>query len=77
MGGDITVEIKKNAGSSFTVVLPLETASEKAPAGEDAAEDFSLAGKRVLVAEDIQINAGELYADLKRLISAAPQQKNS
>jgi CheY-like chemotaxis protein len=54
MGGTITVTSAPGSGSTFTVVLPLETAGEDVP-GENVAADApvtSFDGLRVLVAED-------------------------
>jgi CheY-like chemotaxis protein/nitrogen-specific signal transduction histidine kinase len=66
MDGDITVESKKNEGTTFTVTVTLlkasseeEDAVRKAKLAEsDAGEEkISLQGLRVLLAEDIEINA--------------------
>ena len=64
MGGTIEARSKKNEGSTFTVTVPLR----RAPAPEVPAEaaDISLAGRRILLAEDIPENA-EIVMDLLEL----------
>ena len=62
MGAEILVESEKNKGSVFTVVIPLEEQAGDA-AYEAESEEVSLAGRRVLVAEDIPENA-EIVMDL-------------
>ena len=64
MGGTISVTSEKNRGSVFTAMIPLEAVQD---AGSDVAEEEShLAGKRVLIVEDIAENA-EIVADLLEL----------
>ena len=73
MNGEITVESEKGVGSVFTVEVTLE-ASERSDHAEHAegeaapAEDAEsvLAGRRVLMAEDVDQNA-EILADLLEL----------
>ncbi len=68
MGGSIKVESAPEQGSVFSLILPL-TVSRKAvalPAEPPAAADFSLLrGKKVLLAEDNEINQ-EITASLLR-----------
>ena len=68
MGGDITVESKKGGGSTFTLTVRLgasdrkkETAPE--PGAADAGGETALDGLKVLIVEDIDLNA-EIVADL-------------
>lgn len=68
MGGSISVESKKNAGSTFTAVIPLEPAPAPEPSPEGD-EPVSLEGKRILLAEDIPENA-EIVVDLLDLEGA-------
>ena len=57
MGGTISVRSRLGEGSEFTVEVELETLEEPAP-GEEAGEDpVDLAGMRVLLVEDNDINA--------------------
>ena len=64
MSGEIRVESAPGAGSAFTVILPLAPAEEPEPAGEPARSALpSLAGLRLLLAEDNEINM-EITAEL-------------
>lgn len=59
MNGSISVASKKHAGTEFTVVIPLRICESPMP-HEDADRDVcvaSLEGKRILLAEDVIINA--------------------
>ena len=65
MGGTISVESEKNVGSVFTVTLTFDICeAPKAPAAP--AQEISLAGRRVLIVEDVDENA-EIAADLLEL----------
>ncbi len=77
MGGTIKADSTKGAGSTFTITVPLmpqsEARSEKEtdPCGDSHAdgEETKLEGRRILVAEDMPINA-EIVANLLELEGA-------
>ena len=57
MGGTISCESKKDVGTTFTIQIPFEVDfSERVDVIEDGAEEFSIADKTVLLAEDNDIN---------------------
>lgn len=57
MGGSIEVESKDNYGSRFTITLHLErTSKPEKETGEDSV-DVNLEGKKILLAEDNELNA--------------------
>ncbi len=65
MGGHIEVQSEKGKGTVLTITVKLkavvqESALESAP---DAEDEISLEGRRILIAEDIDLNA-EILADL-------------
>jgi len=69
MGGSVGVDSREGEGSAFwmTLHLPHSKAGLAAPAADDATVPQSLAGKRVLLAEDNPINqevAVELLSDI-------------
>ena len=70
MGGEIGVESEKGRGTTFTVTValgvPREADLPKAAAQDTPAAEPSLAGLRLLIAEDQAINA-EVLADLLEL----------
>ena len=57
MGGTISVDSKLGEGSQFTVTVDLESSEESQSAETHTEEEFRLAGHRVLLVEDNEINA--------------------
>ncbi len=66
MGGTITAESQKGFGSTFTIELPLKSIEQKHEEEQRQADEIELAGRRILVVEDIQENA-EIVMDLLEL----------
>ena len=67
MGGTIEVQSEKNAGTVFTVTVPLQLAETPAPPAEEiAADPVSLEGRHILIVEDLPENA-EIVQDLLEL----------
>ncbi len=58
MGGTITVESQKDIGTTVEVIIPFEIdhSKEHLPKGKAAQEEPKIAGKRVLVVEDNELN---------------------
>ena len=64
MGGSLQVQSEKGKGSVFTLTVPLTVL--EAPVCEAPEEEITLAGRRVLVVEDVPENA-EIVQDLLEL----------
>lgn len=57
MGGTIEIESEQEKGSVFTIILPLEIAAQQETEKEKAEpEQVQIAGKRVLLVEDNELN---------------------
>ncbi len=64
MGGEISIESRQGCGTTVTVLLPHRLAEAPADTVHTAhCQDVSLAGKRILLAEDNDLNA-EIAAEL-------------
>ena len=70
LNSTIHVDSRKNQGSTFTVLLPLEKAPETVVETLEPEPGISLNGKRILIAEDIPENA-EIVIDLLELEGAS------
>ena len=67
MNGEIKVESEKNVGTKFTVILTLEDCKEKSDGNMPVKNvtHIDLTGKRILIAEDVEINADILQMILE------------
>lgn len=57
MGGTIEVQSKQNAGSLFSIHLRMETVAKQAEKKTDDLRSMRFEGKRILVAEDNELNS--------------------
>ena len=72
MSGEISVESKLGEGSRFTVTIPMKTAEHQDPPtvpARDQGESFDWTARRILVAEDNEINR-EILTELLRQLGA-------
>ena len=79
LNGDITVESEKGVGTIFTVIIKLKHSdrvkekSETAPSEKDLSEiQINLAGKRILLAEDMPVNA-EIMMEILKMRDMKPE----
>lgn len=58
MNGELQVESEQGKGTTFTLVLPFAVVADSEPHAEaaPAAESYSLEGRRILLAEDNEVN---------------------
>ena len=76
MNGEIHVESAPGEGTTFTIILPFAIAHKQAKAAEAAdggEEAFSLEGKRILLAEDNEVNM-EITTELLQMNGVAVTQ---
>jgi CheY-like chemotaxis protein len=66
MDGEIAVESRKGVGSTFTVTVRLGAVEGTAEQTAEQTERASLAGRHILIVEDVDMNA-DLLADLLEL----------
>ena len=74
MGGTISAESRKGKGSAFFVNVELQRVDRSADGGaaKSEANDRALGGRRVLIAEDIDLNA-DIVSDLLELEDVASE----
>lgn len=78
LGGTIDIESQKGVGTAVAITLTLNAAEQDAPPAEavdgqpEDAAPVSLAGRRVLIAEDIDLNA-EILTDLLNMEEIAAE----
>ena len=66
LDGDIAVESRKGEGSTFTVTVRLKAVETPEAAESPSTQEVSLAGRHILIVEDVDLNA-DLLADLLEL----------
>jgi signal transduction histidine kinase/BarA-like signal transduction histidine kinase len=57
LGGTIDVQSKKNVGTEFTVEIPFAVNHDVEESGVQTQSEFTLAGRKILLVEDNEINA--------------------